>query len=144
MTENNRITPALAWSLADQLGHAYALVLALAQEKVADEPLTVTELVALVVLLSFPDGLSQTAWGKYQGVSRQRAHKISGKLEAGKLISLKRHGRSSTAKLTPAGRRIIKRIEPRLSKAYAKQFEGLSPREANELARLLSKMLKHP
>ena len=118
-------------------------MLALAQQEVADEPFTATEFVALAILSSVPEGLTQTAWGQYQGVSRQRAHKVSSKLEGQRLIALERHGRASTATLTATGRRIIKRVEPRLSNAYAKQFGGLSPAEAEQLSALLTKMLSY-
>lgn len=134
------IPPDLAWQLSDQIGHAYSIVLAISQQELADEPLTVTELVALLVLHGFPDGLTQTAWGEYQGVSRQRAHIIGNKLTGDGLVDITREGRSSTVTLTRAGKALIARVQPRASKALASAMHGLTTAEARELSKLLAKL----
>ncbi len=134
------IPPDLAWQLSDQIGHAYSIVLASSRASLADAPLGVPELVALVILESFPDGLTQTAWGEYQGVTRQRAHKVTGTLAAQGLIAVAKHGRSSTVTLTGAGAKLIATLKPAASRALAQALGGLTTAEARELSRLLGKL----
>ena len=134
------IPPDLAWQLSDQLGHAYSIVLATTRRELADETLTLAELVALVILDGFPDGLTQTAWGEYQGVSRQRAHIIGNKLDGAGLLEITRDGRSSSVTLSRAGKALIARVQPRASAALAETLGGLSTAEARELSRLLGKL----
>ncbi len=134
------IPPDLAWTLSDQIGHAYAVVLAASRDALAGEPLGVPELVALVILQSFPEGLTQTAWGEYQGVTRQRAHTIANMLAAEGLIEVRRSGRSSTVTLQRAGHALIDRLRPRTSKALSGALDGLSTAEARELSQLLAKL----
>lgn len=135
------IPPDLAWTLSDQLGHAYSVMLGTARGALADERLGVPELVALVILQSFPEGLTQTAWGEYQGVTRQRAHTMANTLAAEGLVDVAKQNRSSTVTLSRAGRDLIARLQPHTSNALAAVFEGLSTAEARELSRLLSKLL---
>lgn len=138
---NSKIPPDLAWTLADQIGHAYSRVLAVSHAGLAQESITTAEFVALAVLTVFPDGLSQTAWGQHQGVSRQRAHTIAGKLSTAKLVCLRRHGRSSTITLSQRGQALVDRLRPRLSADLAREMARLSTSEASELSRLLAKLV---
>ncbi len=134
------IPPDLAWQLSDQLGHAYSVVLSVARRELAGEPLSPAEVVALVILTGFPDGLTQTSWGEYQGVSRQRAHTIGNKLTNAGLTEVTRAGRASAVTLTRAGRALVVRVQPRTSAALAEALGGLTAAEARELSRLLSKL----
>ncbi len=133
--------PDLAWLLSDQIGHAYAIITNAAREQLADEEVTVAEFVALVVLTEFPDGLTQTAWGQCQGVTRQRAHTISNKLSAAGLIEIARLGRSSIVKPSRAGASLVRRLRPRLSTGLVRCLGNLSRQDAKELSRLLAKLL---
>jgi len=130
----------LAWQLSDQIGHAYSVMLSTARRELAGEPLSPAEAVALFILTGFPEGLTQTAWGEYQGVSRQRAHTIGNKLATAGLVEVTRAGRASTVTLTRAGRGFVARVQPRASEALAEALGGLSTAEARELSRLLSKL----
>jgi DNA-binding MarR family transcriptional regulator len=134
------IPPDLAWTLADQIGRAYSIVLATSQDALANEAHSVPELVALVILDGFPDGLTQTAWGEYQGVTRQRAHTVTNKLSDAGLVDVARQGRSSTVRLTRAGKAFVARIQPETSAALASALSPLTAREARELSRLLEKL----
>lgn len=134
------LPPDLAWTLADQLGHAYSIVLGASRDALADEPLSVAEMVGLVILHGFPEGLTQTAWGEYQGVSRQRAHTIANKLGTAGLLEVTREGRSSTVMLTRAGKALVARVQPHTSAALADALGNLSASEGRELSRLLAKL----
>ncbi len=134
------IPPDLAWVLSDQIGHAYSVVLATVGEQVVDQPFTVAEFVALAVLDGFADGLTQTAWGEYQGVTRQRAHTVSTKLAAAELITITKEGRASTVVLTRAGRSMVRRLQPVVSAELARRMGRLTATEARQLSGLLAKM----
>ncbi len=135
------IPPDLAWVLSDQIGHAYSLVLATVGEQVADQPFTVAEFVALAILDGFPEGLTQTAWGEYQGVTRQRAHTVSTKLAAAELITVTKKGRASTVVLSRAGRAMVRRLQPLVSERLAERMGKLTVTEGRQLSKLLTKML---
>jgi DNA-binding MarR family transcriptional regulator len=138
---NSKIPPDLAWTVADQIGHAYSRVLAVSHAGLAHANITTAEFVALAILTMFPDGLSQTTWGQHQGVSRQRAHTIGRRLSTAKLVCLQRHGRSSTVTLSRRGQAIVDRLRPSLSADFACEMARLSTSEASELSRLLAKLV---
>lgn len=135
------IPPDLAWSLSDQIGHAYSILLAVSRDALADAPLAVPEFIALVILQSFPEGLTQTAWGEYQGVTRQRAHKVTSTLAAEGFIEVTKQGRSSTVTLAPAGEALLERYTPQASLALAHALGRLTTKDARELSRLLEKLI---
>lgn len=131
----------LAWLIADQLGRVYAQWLAVSEQELLHEEITSAELIALAVLESFPTGLSQTQWGQYQGVSRQRAHILSKRLLASRFIVLKKSGRISTITLSATGRTTLERIRPGISERLAVAMTGLSRKEAGQLSMLLAKLI---
>lgn len=135
------IPPDLAWSLSDQIGHVYSILLAASRDALVDAPLAVPEFVALVILQSFPEGLTQTAWGEHQGVTRQRAHKVTNILAAEGLIEVEKQGRSSTVTLAPAGQALLEQYAPQTSIALAQALGRLTTKDARELSRLLGKLV---
>ena len=135
------IPPDLAWSLSDQLGHVYSILLSASRNALADAPLAVPEFIALVILQSFPEGLTQTAWGEHQGVTRQRAHTVTNTLAAEGLIAVTKEGRASTVTLAPAGQALLERYAPQTSLALAEALGRLTTKEARELSRLLTKLI---
>jgi DNA-binding MarR family transcriptional regulator len=132
---------ALQWRIADQIGEAYSIIVARADQELASEPVTTAEFVALVTLREAPNGVTQTAWARMQGVQRQRAHALALKLTAARLVEVRRHGRSSTVTLTDAGEQLISRLQPKLSAAYAPDFRDLSNADAKQLSALLIKFI---
>ena len=136
------VRPELAWTVTDHVGHAHSLLLNVAAKVFVDEDVSVPEFVALAILSEVgQDGLSQTEWGRFQGVSRQRAHVVTKTLAASGLVLVRRHGRSSTIRLSKKGERFVAKWKPALSKALATQFAGLNAKEAQTLLRLLQKLV---
>jgi DNA-binding MarR family transcriptional regulator len=136
------IHPDLAWLLTDQIGHAYSVFLELAEQATHPLETSVSEFIALAILTGFPDGLTQTDWGTFQGVTRQRAHTIAKRLAALGLVSIEKRGRASSVTATCAGVALVAREQPALSRAAAANMGSLTSTEAKELSRLLDKLLE--
>lgn len=134
------IPPDLAWIVSDHIGHAYAMFANATREQLSGEPVTGAQFIALVILGEFPEGLTQTKWGEYQGVTRQRAHTISGALASAQLINIKPSGRATEITLARAGKALVRRLRPRMSQQMAHCLGRLSTQEARELSRLLAKL----
>ena len=137
------VSPDLAWQLADDIGLVYALSLSVSEAELEGEGVRSSEFIAMVILTSFPDGLSQTAWGRYQGVSRQRAHAISKTLVSGDLITVEKRGRESVIRLTELGEEVVERLRPAISLRLSAMMDALSALEAQTLSRLLKKVVGH-
>lgn len=137
MTRGDGPTPALAWKLADQIGQLNSQFLAVAEDELAGSSITPGELIALSILESFPEGLTQTAWGGYQGVSRQRAHVLTKRLVVARLIKVAKDGRRASIQLTRAGRSTIEACRPSMSRRLASEMAPLGAEDAKELSRLL-------
>ena len=138
------VSPEIAWVLSDQIGHAYARLLNATQSHFEGEEVRVPEFVAMVILTNFPEGITQTIWGTYQGVSRQRAHVIAKKLVARRLVEVERVGRSSRVRLTADGHALISQLQPAVSAHLASLLAPLSQQEAETLSSLLSRVLPLP
>jgi len=139
---SERWTPELAFELVDRVGHAYALLHARTRTLIADLDVSVSELVALFVLLATPEGLSQTDWGRLQGVSRQRAHTVTKQLLARGLVHREIQGRSSTITLTREGRELAGVQGDRLARVAFDELSELSESEALALHAGLGKIIE--
>ena len=137
------IPPDLAWRLADQLGHATAYVAEDMPDLLEGSGLTPSAFVALVVLSAFPDGLTQSEWGRLQGVTRQRAHTVAKQVVGAGLVKLTKQGRTATATLTAAGTEAVNARQPRMAQAVSERLNPLTPAEAQRLSDLLAKLLQH-
>lgn len=135
------IHPDHAWLLTDQIGHAYSVFLGMASEALQPLETSVSEFIALTILTGFPDGLTQTDWGTFQGVTRQRAHTIAKRLAGLGLLSIEKRGRASSVTATSAGVALVSREQPKLSRAAAANMGSLTSAEAKQLSRLLDKLL---
>ncbi len=80
------LTPAEAWHLTDLAGASCVALAHVASDGARPHGVTLAELVALAILDQHPDGLGQSAWGRLQEVSRQRAHVVARELEERHLI----------------------------------------------------------
>lgn len=134
-------TAARAFELVDRLGHAHALLQARSEALVTGLDVSVSELVALFVLLSFPDGISQTDWGRLQGVSRQRAHTVTKRLLAAGLVHCEVQGRASTITLTATGDALATGQRERFAAVAFSDIASLSASEALALHRGLGKLI---
>ncbi|MFT6146587.1 MAG: DNA-binding MarR family transcriptional regulator [Myxococcota bacterium] len=135
------IHPDLAWLLTDQIGHAHSVFLEMAGEALRPLDTSVSEFIALAILTGFPEGLTQTDWGTFQGVTRQRAHTIAKRLLDLGLVSIEKRGRASSVTVTPAGVALVTLEQPALSQAAAANMGSLTSTEAEQLSRLLDKLL---
>ncbi|MFT5358855.1 MAG: DNA-binding MarR family transcriptional regulator [Polyangiales bacterium] len=136
------IHPDLAWSLTDQIGHAYSVFLGVASEALQPLDTSVSEFIALAILTGFPEGLTQTDWGTFQGVTRQRAHTITKRLAGLGLVNVEKRGRASSVTPTRAGVALVAREQPALSKSAAANMGSLTSAEAKQLSRLMNKLLE--
>lgn|GEM_PF-1239209 len=136
------VPPDVAWALVDHIGHAYSVFLHVAEGILVDADVSVPEFVALAILAEVGgDALTQTEWGRFQGVSRQRAHVVTKTLADAGLVTVQRKGRSSSIRLSKKGAQFVDTWKPTLSSAMAENMRGLSEHEARTLSRLLLKML---
>ena len=130
-----------AFELVDRLGHAYAL-LDEASVELADEfGITSAELVALVVLASVDSTLSQSDWGRLQGVTRQRAHVVASSLVGKALVARTRAGRESRVTLTTAGRRASRRLRLSIGRAVQQRLSAMPAQRATQLHVLLGELV---
>lgn len=138
MSEAGPLTPGEGWDLVDRLGAAYVLLAEVAGEAAAACGVTLAELVALAVLAGTDAkaGLSQTEWGRFQGVSRQRAHVVARGLAARGLCRVVPEGRASRVSLTPEGRRLTRRLRAHVGAAVVDATTGLAPADARRLSAL--------
>ena len=135
------IDDATAGAIADHIDQLDARYLQIAAEQLAGTPVTAADLVAMIVLEAHPDGLSQTAWGQQQGVSRQRAHTIAGKLARQGFVQVERAGRASRVGLAPPGARFLEAHRGPIERALASSMTSLDAAEARVLLALLSPLV---
>lgn len=131
----------LAGAIADHIGQLDALYLARVNDTLAGAPITAAEFVALIVLEAHPDGLTQTAWGQQQGVSRQRAHTVTKNLTGLGYLTLERQGRSSRVGLSESGRAFLEDTRPSVERTLGEAMHALSREEGEVLLALLTKLL---
>ena len=93
----------LASQVADVVGQLHARYTGVVADHLDGTGVTAAQFIALVVLQAFPAGLTQAAWGRHQGVSRQRAHRVARELRELGFVAVRRRGRASTVALTEAG-----------------------------------------
>ncbi len=135
-------TQPLAWSLADRVGHAHALLGGIVEEGVAPLGLSRAQAVALAILGEFPDGLSQAAWARLQGVSRQHAHVLARRLEQTRWVVGSRAGRERHMRLSALGRRRLNAFRPAMESRLQTALCELAPRERCQLHRLLGRLIE--
>lgn len=131
-----------AWDLADIVGKSYAVISHLSDKIAAEAGVTTSQVVALAVLKAFPDGLTQTQWGKYQGVSRQRASVVAKALAAQGAIESNPRGRSTMVTLTPKGARWVQQHKKIFGSAMKKKLGNFSKQDGEHLATLLDKLIR--
>ncbi|MCP4005077.1 MAG: hypothetical protein GY725_12860 [bacterium] len=131
----------LASEIADRIGHTHVLLSDAVDEIIGPLGISRSMGIALAVLDAFPDGLSQTAWARLQGVTRQRAHALANRLDDDGLILLEAQGREVRVTLSTTGRRLVRGVEPRTQARLASATTGLSSREKRELHLLLGKLI---
>lgn len=136
-----RIPPDAIWRLTDQLGHANAHLMGVTRDALQHLDISVGEFVALTILVEFPDGLTQTTWGRLQGVTRQRAHTVSKRLASLGLVNVQREGRSSTVTASLPGVALVQRERPALIEAAGANLGTLTAEDAAQLSALLAKLL---
>jgi DNA-binding MarR family transcriptional regulator len=135
------VPPADAWHLADLVGACYVEVAAIAGDAARPHGLTLGELVALAILAQQPDGVSQSAWARLQGVTRQRAHVVTRSMEAKGLVRGERRGRESVVRFTAEGRRTTERLRESIGTVLADTMAGLTPAQLQDTAELLTGLL---
>ena len=139
---SDALTSNEAWDLLDRLGAAYVLLAEVARDA-AGPDVSLAELVALAVLAGAgPDGLSQADWGRYQGVSRQRAHVVAHQLTDKGLCAVTRRGRDAVARLTPEGRRATARLRARVGAAVQAALPEPVTGSARSLSSGLAELLE--
>lgn len=133
---------ALAWSITDRVGHAHALLGGIVEERVAPLGLSRAQALALAVLGEFPGGLSQAAWARFQGVSRQHAHVLARRLEASNWIEGCRVGRERHVRLSSSGRRRMASLRPRMEAQLQLALSSLTAGERRQLHGLLGRLIE--
>jgi DNA-binding MarR family transcriptional regulator len=132
----------LAWSITDRVGYAHALLGEIVEERVAPLGLSRAQAIALAVLGEFPGGLSQAAWARLQGVSRQHAHTLAKRLESEGWIEGMRVGRERHLHLSGRGRRRMASFRPGMEARLARALDSMSAAERRELHRLLGRLVE--
>jgi DNA-binding MarR family transcriptional regulator len=130
-----------AWDLADIVGRSYALISELSDKVATEEGVTTARVIALAVLNAFPEGISQTEWGKHQGVSRQRASVIAQELEMDGDIKTTPQGRSTIVSLTTQGTGCVRRYKQVFGSALGTKLNGFSKHDGKQLTSLLGKLI---
>jgi len=131
-----------AFELVDRLGHAYALLEEAASEIAGEVGVTSAELVALVVLVSIDAPLSQSDWGRLQGVTRQRAHVVANALVEKGLVERARSGREARVSLTAAGRGQARRLRASIGRAASRRLGALGADQVSQLHALLGTLVE--
>lgn len=132
----------LAWSITDRVGYAHALFGEIVEEGVAPLGLSRAQAVGLAVLWEFRGGLSQAAWARLQGVSRQHAHSLARRLEAEGWIEGVPVGRERHMRLSRSGRRRMASFRPNMEARLEEALGGITSEERRELHRLLGRLIE--
>ena len=132
----------LAWLIADRVGYAHALFGEIIEERVRPLGLSRAQAIALAVLGEFPGGLSQAAWARLQGVSRQHAHTLAKRLETEGWIKGTPAGRERHLHLSKSGRRRMATFRPKMEAQLGKALRRMAPGERRELHRLLGRLIE--
>ena len=138
---SDQIRPETAWEVADLLGYAYVIVSDVMEELLRPTGLTLKEFVALWIASVYEGNLTQTEWGRLQGVTRQRAHVIAGNLKRKSLISMEAKGRETRVTVTPAGRKLIQNHRRKISESLANSLGKMTQSEAVKLTTLLKQVI---
>lgn len=133
---------ALAWEIADRIGHAHALLTAALGEVVGPTPLTVGEAIGLEVLALAPEGRTQVEWARALGVTRQHAHALARRLVALRLVRGERRGRTVSMRVTPRGVALIEAVRPSAEARLARAMAALSASERASLHRLGGRLVE--
>ena len=141
MGETKRVDAATAATLADKMVKANGLLAAALGEATAPSGLTPAEAAAVRALGTNPEGLSQSAWARTLGVSRQRAHVVASGLAARGLVTVESSGRSSKVALTPAGTAAAADLAVRRAEALARRLGGLAAADADALGAQLDRLV---
>ncbi|MGE0601640.1 MAG: MarR family winged helix-turn-helix transcriptional regulator [Dehalococcoidia bacterium] len=136
-----QLTPVRAWDLADRVGHAYALLADAMSERLVPHAVPAAEVIAMTILHATPGPVSQTEWGRLQGVSRQRAHVVANTLGDRGWVAQERRGRDQLVQLTPEGRHVVEMLREELGAMYAVDMEPLGPGNAAALYDLLGRLI---
>ncbi len=142
MTSAHRtVAPANAWRLADSIGQAHALFSNAVGEAVRDSGLTVKEAIALWIVDQHEGELTQTEWGRLQGVTRQRAHVIAKRLEQKGLVKVERQGRDSQVHTLPMGRKLVELNKEVVGDVLADVLDGMPRGDVRRLQGLLTQVI---
>ena len=136
-----RLDPEDAWDLADVIGATYVEIAAIAGAGAESDGLTLAELVALAVLAQHPEGLSQSVWGRLQGVSRQRAHVVARSMIRRGLVTTQKEGRESNVRFTDDGRALTATLRHRVGQQLADAMSEVPPNEARDAGERLQPLL---
>jgi len=131
-----------AFELVDRLGHAYALFDEATYDLASAVGLSSAELVAMVVLASMGSALSQSEWGRLQGVTRQRAHVVANALVQKGLVARTRVGRESQIALTVEGKRESRRLRANMGRAAQRRLGAMPTKQATQLHALLGALVE--
>jgi DNA-binding MarR family transcriptional regulator len=133
--------PDMAFELVDRLGHAYALLAEATAEIAEEQGVTSAEVIALIVLASMDAPLSQSDWGRLQGVTRQRAHVVANSLVEKGLVDRARTGREARVTLTAAGRREARSLRASIGRVASRRLGSLRANQASQLHALLGTLV---
>jgi DNA-binding MarR family transcriptional regulator len=127
------------------IGRADRIVRASLETALEGTNLSLAGFTALSVLESRP-GLSNARLARRSLVSPQAMHKVMRALEESGHVARTPDpdgGRVLQAKVTPFGRRALKRIQPHIAEAEHRVLSALSPTDLAELVRLLTLATSH-
>jgi len=130
-----------AWTLADTIGHVFALLGSVIEEQVLAYKLTRAQALALGVLADMDDGISQAEWARLQGVTRQHVHAIARRLQEEGWIVAKRAGRERIVSLPKSRQRKIAALRPEMDTQLQTAFGGLTQKDQRVLNTLLAKLV---
>jgi DNA-binding MarR family transcriptional regulator len=122
------------------IGRADRIISAHLESALEGTNLSLAEFTALSVLNSRP-GLSNARLARRSLVSPQAMHKVMRSLEGAGYVARTadpQGGRVLHAKVTPVGRRALKRILPRITEVEDRALSALTAKDRTELVRLLT------
>lgn len=132
-----RLSGPQAWELADLVGASYVAIAEIAGEAAGTHGVNLSELIGLAILAQYPEGLTQTEWGRLQGVSRQRAHVVTRDLARRRLVVSHRRGRSSQVRLSARGARLTDEMRESVGAELSAAMADVDLAMLQELTRVL-------
>ena len=137
-----RLSGPEAWELADLVGASYVAIAEIAGDAAGAHGVNLSELIGLAILAQHPEGLTQTQWGRLQGVSRQRAHTVTQGLVRRRLVVSRRRGRSSQVRLSAAGARLTDEMRESVGARLSSAMADVDASTLRELIRILPALLE--